>query len=220
MGFETAFFCPPIELALVQRETIVVGPISSVHQAILLLGNSLPVELDYPDELRDYLGRKVWRSTINKVACQPEAWNIFVKPARSAKKFTGRAIRTTKDLTGCGDSNRDVDVWCSELVELESEWRCFVRYGKILDVRPYKGDWRITPRYSLIESAVRDFRSAPAGYAIDFGITKQGQTVLVEANDGFSLGHYGLFYLDYAKLLSARWAELMQTNDPCDFDRA
>lgn len=32
-----------------------------------------------------------------------------------------------------------------------------------------------------------------------------------------SLGSYGLFYLDYAKLLSARWAELTNTKDECNF---
>ncbi|MEC0231934.1 hypothetical protein [Paenibacillus alba] len=29
--------------------------------------------------------------------------------------------------------------------------------------------------------------------------------------------HYGLFSLDYAKLLSARWSELTSTIDECDF---
>jgi len=26
---------------------------------------------------------------------------------------------------------------------LLQEWRVFVRYGKILDVRPHKGDWKV-----------------------------------------------------------------------------
>lgn len=45
-----------------------------------------------------------------------------------------------------------------------------------------------------------------------------GRTLLIEVNDGYALGCYGLFYLDYAKLLSARWAELTKTVDECAFE--
>lgn len=53
-----------------------------------------------------------------------------------------------------------------------------------------------------------DFSDAPNGYGIDFGVTDDGRTLLIEVNDGYALGSYGMYYLDYAKLLSARWAEL------------
>ncbi len=39
---------------------------------------------------------------------------------------------------------------------------------------------------------------------------------MIEVNDGFSLGGYGLNALDYAKLLSARWCELVGISDECD----
>ena len=50
--------------------------------------------------------------------------------------------------------------------------------------------------------------TAPAGYGIDFGITDDGKTLLVEVNDGHSLGNYNLRPVEYAKLLEARWDEL------------
>ena len=49
-------------------------------------------------------------------------------------------------------------------------------------------------------------------------ITDDNRTLLIEVNDGYALGCYGLFYIDYAKLLSARWAELTGTEDECAFD--
>ena len=52
---------------------------------------------------------------------------------------------------------------------------------------------------------------------MDFGVTAQGQTVMIEVNDGYALGSYGLFYPRYAQLLSARWAELTRTRDECRF---
>lgn len=39
----------------------------------------------------------------------------------------------------------------------------------------------------------------------------------MEANDGYSLGPYGLWPELYAQLLSARWAQMVGTDDPCDF---
>ena len=127
-------------------------------------------------------------------------------------------VRSTKDLIGCGIQGVDQEVYCSEVVKFEAEWRCFVRYGQILSVRQYKGDWRRHYDPEVIENAVKEFRSAPAGYAIDFGLTDDGRTLLIEFNDGYALGCYGLFYIDYAKLLSARWAELTGTEDECAFD--
>ncbi len=82
----------------------------------------------------------------------------------------------------------------------------------------YKGDWRKHYDYKVIENAVNEFTSAPAGYAVDFGLTDDGRTLLIEVNDGYSLGCYGLMHINYAKLLSARWAELTGTADECAFD--
>lgn len=64
---------------------------------------------------------------------------------------------------------------------------------------------------------VDSFESAPNGYAVDIGLTDKGETLLIEVNEGYALGHYGLNALDYAKLLSARWAQLTRTADECDF---
>lgn len=68
-----------------------------------------------------------------------------------------------------------------------------------------------------MEKAVADYTTAPNGYGIDFGLTSDGKTLLLEVNEGYSLGTYGLLPIKYAKLLSARWAELTGTDDACKF---
>jgi hypothetical protein len=40
---------------------------------------------------------------------------------------------------------------------------------------------------------------------------------MVEVNDGYALGAYGLMPLAYAKFLAARWAQLAGTEDYCNF---
>ena len=216
MGFEIKLFCDNEELSDSKREDIVVGYVETVRSRLNYFGITTP-EIDYPDELKKYLGRKIWKTKMNEINNNPDNWNVFVKPLED-KQFTGVVVRSPKDLIGCGIQGVNQDVYCSELVDFEAEWRCFVRYGKIIDVRPYKGDWRKHFDHNVIENAIRDYHSAPNGYAADFGITKDGRTLLIEINDGYSLGCYGLLYINYAKLLSARWAQLTQTEDECAFD--
>lgn len=216
MGFEIVRFCDKEKLRESEKEDIVVGYVDTVRARLYDFEIVTP-EMDYPEELQKYLGRRIWKTTMNEVSNDPTKWPVFVKPLED-KQFTGVVVNSPKDLIGCGIPGVDQDVYCSEVVDFAAEWRCFVRYGKILDVRPYKGDWKNLFDPNVIENTVKDYSSAPAGYAADFGITRDGKTLLVEVNDGYSLGCCGLLYVDYAKLLSARWAELTSTKDECAFD--
>jgi hypothetical protein len=199
------------------RQDVVVDFMDESRQALAHLGIRPPSVSTYPDRLRGFLGREIWTSTINTVASDPELWPVFVKPSDDSKKFTGVLVRGTRDLIGCGEQSTDTSVWCSTPIRLRTEWRCFVRYGKILDVRPYKGDWRSHFDPLIIEEAVSVWEDKPRGCALDFGVDEQGRTVLIEVNDGFALGAYGLSPITYARLLSARWTELTGTKDFSDF---
>lgn len=216
MGFETVMFHTLEELRTSEKEDVVVGYVGTVRQRLNDFGIVTP-EMDYPDELKDFLGRKIWNVKLSQVTNSPEMWPVFVKPVED-KKFTGVVVRSPKDLIGCGTYGENPDAICSEVVNFKAEWRCFVRYGNILDVRPYKGDWRLHYDPSVIENALQSFSTAPKGYAMDFGLTDDGRTLMIEVNDGYALGCYGLLYVNYAKLLSARWAELTNTKDGCAFD--
>ena len=216
MGLEIVPF-EPAGFTFIDRDPsdVVVGGVGVVRSALRALRRKVP-EICYPKELEPVLGRRVWRSTINTVGTCADDWPVFVKPVQG-KLFTGRLVTSAKDLIGCGMCGEDAEVHCSDPVSLVAEWRCFVMRGQILDVRPYRGDWRVSFDSSIIERAVIAYSSAPAGYGMDFGVTEDGRTLLVEVNDGYALGSYGLEYHAYARLLSARWAELAGVDDPCDF---
>lgn len=109
-------------------------------------------------------------------------------------------------------------MYCSEVKNIITEWRCFVRYGKILDIRRYKGELGKIYSLKTVRDMVQAYIDAPAAYSLDIGLTENNETIIVEVNDGYSLGSYGLDPLLYAKLLSARWAELTGTEDECAFD--
>ncbi len=193
---------------------LAIGGIGFVANRLKQLGFTMPELPDYPEELHRFLGRKIWRSTINEVATATPPF--FVKPVMQ-KFFTGLVYTGPRSLIGTGIQGENYPVLCSELIEPVAEFRVFVKYGNILDIRKYKGKYSITPDYSVIEQAVKQYSSAPAAYGIDFCVDTKGRTLLLEVNDAYALGDYGLFYLDYAKMISARWAEMTKTEDWFNF---
>ena len=94
---------------------------------------------DYPDVLKPFLGRKIWKDTINSISRDENKWSAgyFVKPAVRSKAFTGKTISSIKDLMGCGNHAEDYEVLVSESLDIAAEWRCFITYDEIIDVRPY-----------------------------------------------------------------------------------
>lgn len=200
-------------------ENIVVGGIANVRGHLGSLGISFEnhSEIDYPESLNPFLKRRIWNTTINDLYRSPDNWNIFIKPKNETKKFTGKIIKEAKDFIGLLNHEEDTEIWCSEIVEFVTEWRCFIRYGVILDIRYYKGAWDSRIDLTTVKNAIDAFTHAPAAYALDFAVDKQGNMFLVEVNDGHSLGTYGLGSISYVKFLSARWAEITETEDYLSF---
>lgn len=218
LGWETEKYFLIDDITDNNPESLVVGGIGNVRKRLEKFGIERPSnEIDYPQELEKYLGRKVWVSTIEEIFADEQNWNVFIKPKKDTKKFAGKVVKDYKDFIGIVDNDNPTQIWCSEIVNFKTEWRCFIRYGQILDIRQYKGAWDSKLDLSIIENAVKDFKSAPASYALDFGIDENDTMKLVEINDGHSLGTYGISPTNYAKFLSARWSELTKTKDYANF---
>ena len=104
----------------------------------------------------------------------------------------------------------DYPIWISEVVEFIAEWRCFVLDGQVLDVRPYTGDYHAQFDPSVIDDAISCWKDAPIAYGLDIGVTRDGRTLVVEVNDGYALGNYGLSPLKSINFHKARWKELVK----------
>lgn len=120
------------------KEELIVSGIGMIKRRLKDFGIDCTT-INYPKELEKYLGR---RSTINEIANTSTAWPIFVKSVER-KRLSGRVINSIHDLVGCGCCDDDYEVLCNEPVDFITEWRVFIRYGKILDVHPYKGAWKV-----------------------------------------------------------------------------
>lgn len=210
LGYEVLSFREPEEIRDEEPDAICVGGVATVRSRLRKLGFPIPPELEYPPELAPYLNRKIWKASLSQLA-QEEKVDIFIKPVET-KLFPGKVIRHFRDYIGL-PQDRALEVWCSEVVNLHTEWRCFVRYNQLWDVRYYRGKWDSRLDVIHVQKAIADFKSQPAAYCLDFGVDALGKYYLVEVNDGHSLGSYGMGAISYAKFLSARWAEMTGSRD-------
>lgn len=193
------------------RDTLLVGGTVAVHKALVQLGLPIPQPLNVPEPLTAFAGRKLWACTLGELRRQFEAGAaapVFVKPLSAAKEFAGLVVADATNLARLGHLDNDLALQASEPVSFASEWRFFVLRGRIVGTAHYKGDCFAHPDADTVRAAVAAFAGAPAAYGIDFGITTESRTLLVEVNDGFALGCYGLDPVVYAEMLEARWCEL------------
>ncbi|MBJ6764455.1 ATP-grasp domain-containing protein [Myxococcaceae bacterium JPH2] len=198
----------------VSRDTLVAGDVPTVLGALKLLGIEPPPTCDYPPSLAALLHRRVWPSTVRQLKAlvlQGATGPVFAKPGERRKRFTGHVFRDVDDLLALEHASASTPLWCSEVVQWQSEFRVFVLRGAIVGVRHYAGDPSVRLDEARVTEAVATLEAAgegTAGYAVDFGVLSTGETALVEWNDGFSLGAYGLPPEEYTQLTVARWCEL------------
>jgi len=211
MGYRVVGFRSVDELP-VDKDSIVVGGIMSVRSSFDKLGIPQP-KIDNPHKcLPGYLGRVVQELTFSEVEEYTNSigqFPFFVKPLSDHKLFTGYVVKSAHDLIQAKmRCQPDTKLIISECIDFISEYRCFVLNAQLIGSKNYTGDFRVSPDYSVVESAIRDYKNQPAAYSIDFGITSDSRTLLIEMNDAFGLSSYGLNKIAYCKMLEARWDEL------------
>jgi len=195
-------------------DVLVAGHIPVVIRALRRLGVEPPPPDDYPRPLHPWLRRRVWTSTVGAVVRRLQegsAEPFFIKPTATLKRFPGRVVQTWNDLQLLANAADSTKVLCSDAVEWRTEHRVFVTRGQIVGMRQYLGDPSLSVDDAVVRAAVAAFQAsgaAPAGYAIDFGVLASGETALVEVNEGYGLGAYGLADAAYTDLIIARWSEL------------
>lgn len=210
LGIECVLFTSNEELDQRRPDDIVVGGMLIMEHIFTQMEIKLP-NYNYPEDLGEYLGRNIREIRVKDL--KQEAFPIFIKPLME-KAAKGIVVTTCDDLSEYERMDPETELLCSDVIKFDSEWRCFIRYGNLLGIQFYYGDKEREPDISVVKSAIHDYNNAPAAYSLDFGVTDDGRTLLVEMNDGFSIGCYGLQDELYAKFLMTRWAELTGQEDP------
>lgn len=192
----------------------VVGGVDQVVDALARLGIT-PPDIDYPSALRAFLlDPEIETRTMGWVRRTTDRWPLFVKPTTGRKEFTGVVVHRTDDLIPLATLDDSLPVFVARPVDLRNrvEWRAFVVDGDVRDIRPYTGCVNEdAPSPVFVRSLVQQWHSPPVGCSVDIvnvGDRARPDWRLIECNDGYSLGSYGLQRSTYAELIVKRWAEL------------
>lgn len=205
------------------RETIVHGSINMVQAALKQVGVRLPELLDYPHCLRrGFLDREPQEAKLKQILekfHKPDFSPVFIKPSRSHKLFTGFVVEEFSDLLKISHVDNEERVWVMPPVEFLSEYRIFVLHGQVVGMKHYSGDPFVFPDPEVLRKMLKRAEALPqAAYAIDIGVAYfperpekiQTPTLLVEVNDSFALGAYGLSSWIYVQMIEARWKQIVE----------
>ncbi len=201
----------------VSKNNIVIADIDATHKYLSRFGINCPKALNIPEELSSFTEREIRYMTMEEFK-KDKKLPIFIKGNNYAKEYSnifGAGVITKEEsrnsfFNGVPD---EFPVLVSEVLDIISEYRCYIIDGELKGIKHYLGDIRIFPDIKIIDSAISKYKSQPCGYSMDFGVTSDGKTVLIECNDGYSLGNYGLEPDLYSTLLAKRWREIISSSN-------
>ena len=205
---------------VVGPEDVFCGSITGCRMIWQKMSVVAPTIEDYPAELSEYMNRTVRKSTLKHFSqglrdnelCGDNI-EYFIKPIKN-KLFTGNVFRDSSEFFakfGYDEYSMSTEIYVSTPVKFVSEYRVYCHNGHILDMYRYDGDWKIFPDVKIVEEMHKKVNTKmPVSYSIDVGVDDNGNTLLVEVNDGYALGNYGLAPREYAAFLRDRWFEIVK----------
>lgn len=193
------------KFALVGQKSPVIGTIDTMRELFQLLEVNVP-KIDYNVKLK----RNIYETTVKEFRSSFNAIPKFVKPIEN-KIFDGCIISTYTDLKYL-DSANDCKIYVSDVMNIDSEWRFFVYYDKIVGFSHQKGNLKLLPSFAKVEQLMLEFKKRPIAYTVDVCVTPSGETDLVEFNDFYAIDSYGLEADLYAQMLKDRYLQILKNN--------
>jgi hypothetical protein len=195
-----------------RKDTLVHGHIGCVLKALKKL-EVLPPEYDGGPvkDIESFYGRNMWPTTMKEVRYRlEEGRHIFIKPLKVQKAFTGFVTSgEVKDLIKTAGFEDDFEILASDVVEFITEYRLFIHNGLIIGCKNYRGDFTKLPDFQVAQDVLNAFKNQPVAFSLDLGVTDQGQTLVVEINDFYALGAYGLPSIPYTQAVISRWEQMV-----------
>jgi hypothetical protein len=138
--------------------------------------------------------------------------NKFIKP-KNIKLFTGFCL-DGHHYNFLKNIPPDTEVFVYDIIrDIESEWRLYIHRNVIVDSKNYLGDFKMTPDYKYVEAVIRTNKlrgDFPDTYTIDIGVLSNGFSMVVEFNDMWAIGNYGLSNSLYVRMLRDRYFDIVR----------
>lgn len=193
--------------------SLVVGTVEFVEKALQIKGLSqLPFFECYPTCFQDFYQQK-----INKVLLKEVDWNNklqFIKPLKT-KLFNGvrlnsKELQDLEEIEFIKTLPLDTEVYSCSLIEIEQEWRVYIKNREILGFERYD-DGNSPDMFNMVFiQKLLTVCKINHNFAIDVARLAEGSWTVVECNDAWALGLYGksIRPSDYIDFLYQRWRSL------------
>jgi hypothetical protein len=207
------------------KNDIIIGSVEATDTFFKKCGIKTPSYLGYPEELKHtkFLHREIKETsyfTADKILPYP----FFIKPVLDVKLFTGSLCESKKqlDLVKFFEPRvtNETMVYISEPMDFLSEYRCFVHKKQLVGIKHYAGDFYRFPDIASIQNMIQAYKNCPVSYTLDVGIFKNNiytgpknyTTALVEVNDFWAIGGYGLDGKIYVRMTIDRFQEIYKNS--------
>lgn len=138
-----------------------------------------------------------------------ETW--FIKPLQT-KLFTGMVFGPDNlDQLESIDDNTQVQIAPPFENKIAAEVRCYVHNNRIVDARGYAGDYKLWPDWHWANRKLLSLKDMPIAFTMDIGILENGTNVIIELNDMWAIGNYGMENAVYFQLLYDRYMEIVSS---------
>jgi len=196
------------------KHDVIIGSVQASIEFFKACGIETPKYLGYPEELnkREYMYREIITSTFSNFYNSAERYPYFIKPKNDVKLFTGEVVTNSNDVINLKEFNEisdETEIYISDVVPgIVSEYRCFVHEEKLVGIQHYLGDFKVYPQIKMVEDMIKDYKSANCAYTLDVGVGESGLTLLIEVNDMWAIGSYGMDAKTYALMCVRRMREI------------
>ncbi|MFA7307598.1 MAG: ATP-grasp domain-containing protein [Hyphomicrobium sp.] len=187
------------------KKHIPVGSVEFVSEFLKLYHNIAVKPINVPESLFDFANRKIMNGTEKHIGVEK-----FIKSNDKIKSITGiHNIPTSNGLQNIAPVG---NYQISDVIEIASEWRCFVFKGELVGLQNYSGDFCLFPDKNTILKMISAFKNPPIAYTLDIGVNN-GITFVIEVHDFFSCGLYGFAeHKIYLSMLSEWFWEFIKKN--------
>jgi hypothetical protein len=128
---------------------------------------------------RRFTKRKVFQGSKNRVFINNEL--KFIKSNSKIKSFA--------TIVHPDDDIPEDDYQISDVIDIDSEYRCFIFENELLYISNYSGDSTLFPNKHVIIDMIKTYQpTAPIAYTLDVGVNEKDGTFIIEVHDFFSCG--------------------------------
>lgn len=138
---------------------------------------------------------------------------VFIKPTKT-KLFTGFVVdEYCVSLLDTMDGETEVIVQ-DVIPNIVSEIRCYIFRGKLVDIRQYSGDIYLQLQsvegfYDNIKTKIEQ-HNFPDTFVMDLCFTKNNELHIIEFNDMWAIGNYGIPNDTYVRMLKERYFDIIK----------